>query len=57
MTKVGLFSYEVLVSFTSKTLGKTFYPGEIIKAPLSLGFLWCQSKIAQPFKKHKTIKP
>lgn len=48
-----LFTYKVLIPFTSKTLNKTFRFGEVLRAPCLLGNKWIKSKIVQKINTKK----
>tara|TARA_R110000822_G_scaffold15064_1_gene52432 strand:+ start:1521 stop:1673 length:153 start_codon:yes stop_codon:yes gene_type:complete len=42
---IKLYDYQVLIPFTSISLGQSFKPGQIIKAPAHLGRQWTIKKL------------
>lgn len=55
--RVQLLTYEALTEFYSISLAKDFKPGDIIRAPRSIGSAWVQCKLAKIITNHKTTTP
>ena len=55
--RIALQTYEATTDFYSKALAKTFKPGDIIRAPQTLGTDWVTRKVAKRITNHKTEKP
>ncbi len=55
--RVNLITYEAISDFYSQALEKDFKPGDIIRAPRSIGSVWVQSKLAKISTNHKTTTP
>lgn len=51
--RTALRTYEVLVEFRSKSLKKTFQPGDEAKAPKSIGSSWVAKGIAKEISTSK----
>jgi len=53
--RTTLKTYEVLTEFRSKSLKKSFKPGDQVKAPKSIGSSWVVKGIAKEISTSKTI--
>jgi hypothetical protein len=56
-SRIAVQTYEAITDFYSKALAKTFKPGEIIRAPQTLGTDWVKRKVAKQVTTTKQIKP